>query len=78
MTGHKNGNIRFWDTESGRLITTLSSHKAQVNALIFSPHNQKNSSIINKTNHYSILRLISVASDLTLKVRTSPFSEVSW
>ena len=76
MTGHKNGNIRFWDTESGRIITTLSSHKAQVNALVFSPHNQKNNSINNKSNNYSILRLISVASDLALKVRTISFGDI--
>ena len=76
MTGHKNGNIRFWDTESGRIITTLSSHKAQVNALVFSPHNQKNNNINNKSNNYSILRLISVASDLALKVRNISFGDI--
>ena len=68
MTGHKNGNIRFWDTESGRLVTTLSSHKSQVNALAFSPlPNSQNTSTYNDD---SLLRLISVGSDLALKVIT--------
>ena len=66
VTGHKNGNIRFWDTESGRLVTTLSSHKSQVNALAFSPlPNSQNTSTYNDD---SLLRLISVGSDLALKV----------
>ena len=64
ITGHKNGNIRFWDTESGRLVTTLSSHKSQVNALVFSPQLCGQ----NGSEHCVSLRLISVASDLSLKV----------
>ena len=64
ITGHKNGNIRFWDTESGRLVTTLTSHKSQVNALVFSP---QLCGQIGSDNCVS-LRLISVASDLSLKV----------
>ena len=64
ITGHKNGNIRFWDTESGRLVTTLTSHKSQVNALVFSPQLRGQ---IGSENCVS-LRLISVASDLSLKV----------
>ena len=63
VTGHKNGNIRFWDTESGRLVTTLSSHKSQVNALAFSPLPN-----IQSGNDDTFLRLISVGSDLALKV----------
>ena len=64
ITGHKNGNIRFWDTETGRLVTTLTSHKSQVNALVFSP---QLCGQIGSGNCVS-LRLISVASDLSLKV----------
>ena len=62
VTGHKNGHIRFWDTDTGRIVTTLSSHKSQINAMAFSPQNQN--------NNYSttLLRLVSVANDLSLKV----------
>ena len=66
VTGHKNGNIRFWDTESGRLVTTLTSHKAQINALVFSPTPSLQSQ--NYETEQSLLRLISVANDLALKV----------
>ena len=66
VTGHKNGNIRFWDTESGRLVTTLSSHKSQVNALAFSPLPSDPHSSSNKDDFP--LRLVSVGSDLALKV----------
>lgn len=53
-TGHTNGRIRIWNTQTGKLMLELMDHKSAVRALQFAPDGS--------------LRLISASLDKTLKV----------
>lgn len=61
-TGHTNGRIRIWNTQTGKLMLELMDHKSAVRALNFAPDGS--------------LRLISASLDKTLKVscKTKGFS----